>query len=63
MICMFCGSRKKCWDDKTDEMLALELVKCNYEDYVMDEDIEIDDLLAESDRRIEVRKSMEKECN
>lgn len=59
MICMFCGSREKCWEDKSDEMLALEWVKCGYADYVMDESIELDDLLAESDRRIEVRKAME----
>ncbi len=26
-MCMFCGNRKKCWEDKPDEELALELVK------------------------------------
>ena len=59
MICMFCSSRQKCWEDKSDEELALEWIKCDYADYVMDEKIELDDLLAESDRRIEVRKAME----
>ncbi|MDE6910486.1 MAG: hypothetical protein K2P44_08485 [Lachnospiraceae bacterium] len=53
MMCLFCGNRKKCWDDKSDEALALEWVKCGYDDYVLDELIDLDDLLAESNRRME----------
>lgn len=53
MMCLFCGNRKKCWDDKSDDELELEWVKCSYEDYVLDEWIDIEDLLAESTRRIE----------
>ena len=48
---MFCGNRKKCWDDKSDEELELEWVKCDYDDYVLDESIELEDLLEESQRR------------
>lgn len=51
MMCMFCGNRKKCWDDKSDEELELEWVKCDYDDYVLDESIELEDLLEESQRR------------
>lgn len=53
MMCMFCGNRGKCWEDTSDEELELQFVKCGYDDYVLDESIELDDLLAESDRRIE----------
>lgn len=53
MMCLFCGNRKKCWDDKSDDELELEWVKCSYEDYVLDEWIDIEDLLTESTRRIE----------
>lgn len=48
---MFCGNRSKCWNDKSDEELELEWVKCDYDDYVMDESIELEDLLEESQRR------------
>lgn len=51
MMCMFCGNRKKCWNDKSDEELELEWVKCDYDDYVLDESIELEDLLEESQRR------------
>lgn len=51
MMCMFCGNREKCWDDKSDEELELEWVKCDYDDYVLDESIELEDLLEESQRR------------
>ncbi len=37
MMCMFCGNRVKCWDKTTDEELALEFVKCGYDDYVLDD--------------------------
>lgn len=53
MMCLFCGNRKKCWEDKSDEALALEWVKCGYDEYVLDEQIHLDDLLAESSRRME----------
>ena len=51
MMCMFCGNRKKCWNDISDEELELEWVKCDYDDYVLDESIELEDLLEESQRR------------
>lgn len=57
MMCMFCGNRKKCWEDKPDEELALEWVKCDYDDYVLDEEIEFDDLLGESRRRMNAAQS------
>ena len=57
MMCMFCGNRSKCWNDKSDEELELEWVKCDYDDYVMDESIELEDLLEESQRRY-----AQKEC-
>ena len=56
-MCMFCGNRKKCWEDKPDEELALEWVKCEYDDYVLDEEIEFDDLLGESRRRMNAAQS------
>ena len=56
-MCMFCSNRKKCWEDKPDEELALELVKCDYDDYVLDEEIEFDDLLGESRRRMNAAQS------
>lgn len=52
MMCMFCGNRQKCWEDKPDEELELEWVKCGYDDYVLDDAIELDDLLGESKRRM-----------
>ena len=48
---MFCGNREKCWNEKSDEELELEWVKCDYDDYVLDESIELEDLLEESQRR------------
>ena len=59
MMCMFCGNRVKCWDKTTDEELALEFVKCGYDDYVLDDDIELEDLLSESERRAQNRKKRE----
>lgn len=51
MMCLFCGNRKKCWTDIDDAALEQEWVKCEYDDYVLDESIELEDLLAESNRR------------
>ena len=51
-MCWFCGNRKDCWENKSDAELELEWVKCNYDDYALDESIDIEDLLAESNRRI-----------
>lgn len=51
MMCFFCGNRKKCWEDMPDEALENEWVKCGYDDYVLDNSIEIDDLISESERR------------
>lgn len=59
MMCMFCGNRTKCWDDMSDEALEMEFVKCNYEDYVLDDAIELDELIGESERRIEEKRDME----
>ncbi|MCI9035457.1 MAG: hypothetical protein HFJ08_15725 [Lachnospiraceae bacterium] len=63
MMCMFCGNRVKCWDKTTDEELALEFVKCGYDDYVLDDDIELEDLLSESERRADERRIMEQGRN
>lgn len=57
MMCMFCSNRHKCWEDKTDGELELEWVKCGYDDYVLDDAIEFDDLLGESQRRINADQS------
>ncbi len=51
MMCMFCGNRQKCWEDKPDEELVLEWVKCDYDDYVLDDAIDFDYVLDESKRR------------
>ena len=59
MMCMFCGNRPKCWNDMSDEALEMEFVKCNYDDYVLDDTIELDDLISESERRAEERLDME----
>ena len=42
MMCVFCGNRAKCWDNISDEELEMEWVKCGYDDYVLDEAIEIE---------------------
>lgn len=63
MMCMFCGNREKCWACMSDEELMMQYVKCNYDDYVLDEAIELEDLLAESTRRAEERDIMEKGYN
>lgn len=63
MMCVFCGNRVKCWDKLTDEELEMEWVKCGYDDYVLDEVIELDDLLSESERRFEEKLVMEQERN
>ncbi len=57
MMCVFCGNRQKCWEDKTDEELGLEWVKCGYDDYVLDDAIEFEDLLGESQRRMDAAQS------
>lgn len=59
MMCVFCGNKKKCWQDKTDEELELEWVKCDYDDYVLDDSIDFEDLLGEADRRRENMKENE----
>lgn len=63
MMCVFCGNRGKCWDKMTDEELELEFVKCGYDDYVLDDEIELEDLLRESERRAEERMAMEQGRN
>ena len=42
MMCVFCGNREKCWDKLTDEELEMEWVKCGYDDYVLDDSIELE---------------------
>lgn len=63
MMCVFCGNRGKCWDKLTDEELEMEWVKCGYDDYVLDEAIELEDLLSESERRFEEKQEMEQGRN
>ena len=63
MMCVFCGNREKCWDKLTDEELEMEWVKCGYDDYVLDEAIELEDLLSESERRFEEKQVMEQGRN
>ena len=63
MMCVFCGNREKCWDKLTDEELEMEWVKCGYDDYVLDEAIELEDLLGESERRFEEKQAMEQGRN
>lgn len=63
MMCVFCGNRVKCWDKLTDEELEMEWVKCGYDDYVLDEAIELEDLLSESERRFEEKQAMEQGYN
>lgn len=59
MMCVFCGNRTKCWNQLSDEQLEQEWVKCGYDDYILDEAIELEDLLGESIRREEEKKDME----
>lgn len=63
MMCVFCGNRGKCWDKLTDEELEQEWVKCGYDGYVLDEAIELDELLGESERRFEEKMTMEQGRN
>lgn len=63
MLCMFCGNRQKCWDQTSDEVLQTEWVKCGYDDYVLDEAIELEELLDESQRRYQEQKEMEQGRN
>lgn len=58
MMCVFCGNRVKCWNQMTDEELETEWVKCGYDDYVLDDAIELEDLLEESQRREEEKRDM-----
>lgn len=58
MMCVFCGNRGKCWKDMSDEMLEEQWVKCNYEDYTLDDAIELEDLLSESQRRLDEQEDM-----
>ena len=62
-MCMFCGNRVKCWDNMSDEQLETEFVKCGYDDYVLDDDLELEDLLNESQRRADERLEMEQGRN
>ncbi len=59
MMCVFCGNRTKCWNQLSDEQLETEWVKCGYDDYVLEEAIELEDLLQESARREEEKQDME----
>ena len=59
MMCVFCGNRTKCWNQLSNEQLETEWVKCGYDDYVLDEAIELEDLLQESARREEEKQDME----
>ena len=43
MMCVFCGNRTKCWNQLSDEQLETEWVKCGYDDYVLDEAIELEE--------------------
>ena len=63
MMCVFCDNRVKCWDKLTDEELEMEWVKCGYDDYVLDEAIELEELLSESERRFEEKQAMEQGRN
>lgn len=56
MMCFFCGNRTRCWEAMTDEELEQEWVKCGYDDYVLDDAIEVEDLIGESMRREEEKK-------
>lgn len=53
MMCMFCGNREKCWDKMPDDELVFQWVKCGYDDYILDDGIDVEDLISESTRRIE----------
>lgn len=59
MMCMFCGNRGKCWDQMSDQMLEQQWVKCGYDDYVLDDEIDLDSLLEESTRRAQKRVQIE----
>lgn len=59
MMCVFCGNREKCWNDMCDEELEMQWVKCEFEDYTLDDSIELEDLLNESMRREEEKRDME----
>lgn len=63
MMCVFCGNREKCWDQMSDEQLEEQWVKCGYDDYTLDERIELEDLLQESLRRADEIRDMEQERN
>ena len=59
MMCLFCGNRVKCWEDMPDEELSLQFVKCGYDDYCLAEEIDVEDLLSESQRRVDEQNSIE----
>lgn len=63
MMCVFCGNRGKCWDQMSDEQLEEQWVKCGYDDYTLDETIELEDLLEESQRRVDEIRDMEQGRN
>lgn len=60
MMCMFCGNREKCWNQMSDLMLEQQWVKCGYDDYVLDDEIELETLLEESSRRAQNNDQIEK---
>lgn len=60
MMCMFCGNREKCWNQMSDLMLEQQWVKCGYDDYVLDDEIELETLLEESARRAQNNDQIEK---
>lgn len=62
-MCVFCGNRGKCWDQMSDEQLEEQWVKCGYDDYTLDETIELEDLLEESQRRMDEIRDMEQGRN
>ena len=55
----FVGTGQNAGNQLSDEQLETEWVKCGYDDYVLDEAIESEDLLQESARREEEKQDME----
>ena len=56
MICMFCANRQTCFGEvMTDEELEHQSVLCNYDQYELAEEIEVEDLLDESYRRYDLQ--------
>lgn len=52
MICLCCANKEQCFGcDMTDEELLEKDVLCNYDNYELADDIDIDDVIEESYRR------------